>query len=173
MKKKLLIVFLVIFIFSLLVGCSSEPKIVEEAEEKEVTPQPTRNQTEKVVADQTYEAIRMTTINARTPDTRSDFEKCVENTRFVRYVITGDGVSGVSLTWANDTGGTEQGDYKLPFCLPFDGFKSGDFLYLSAQIIQPTSGAGTITCTIYDGNTVVSTAKASGFPKIATCSGSK
>ena len=107
-----------------------------------------------------------------TPDTRSPFDKCVQLGVGIRYVISGTGVTAVSLTWENDTGGTEQGDYKVPFCAPFRGFSYGDFVYISAQIIEPTSGAGSITCFIYDGNTIVAQARASGFPSIATCSGS-
>jgi len=150
-------------LFLLLVGCVPEPEPTVFVEEREVTLEPTRNQTEKVEHGQTMEAFNRATREAWTPDTRSNFEKCVESTNYVRYVITGEDVSAVSLTWANDMGGTEQGDYKLPFCVPFDGFVSGDFLYISAQIISPTSGAGKITCKIYVGNTVVSMANASGF----------
>ncbi len=107
-----------------------------------------------------------------TPDTRSPFEKCVDSRSGVRYVITGESVTGVSLTWQNDRGGTDQGNYKIPFCNPYSGFESGDFLYISAQIIQPTSGAGSIKCYIYDDNWVIAEANASGFAAIATCSGS-
>lgn len=106
-----------------------------------------------------------------TPDLRSPFEKCVQSGQGVRYVITGNGVSGVSVTWENDTGGTEQGDYELPFCVTYLGFRRGDFLYISAQIIQPTSGAGSIQCRIYQGNTIIAEANARGFASIATCSG--
>ena len=105
-----------------------------------------------------------------TRDARSDFEKCVESGSGIRYVISGNNVSSVSLTWENDTGGTNQGDYKVPFCQTYRGFKSGDFLYISAQIIRPTSGAGSIECKIYDGNSVIARATASGFASIATCS---
>jgi hypothetical protein len=103
------------------------------------------------------------------PDTRSPFEKCVQSGFGIRYVISGTGVSAVSLTFENDTGGTDQGDYQVPFCHPFFHFQSGDFLYISAQII---SGDGNIKCQILDGNTLIAEANASGFPSIATCSGS-
>ena len=108
-----------------------------------------------------------------TTDPRSDFEKCVQSGRGVRYVIGANNVSGVSLTWQNDTGGTNQGEYSTPFCLPLDNFSEGDFLYISAQIIHPTNNAGNITCRIYDGNNILSQAEASGFASIATCSASK
>jgi hypothetical protein len=106
-----------------------------------------------------------------TLDKRSPVDKCASSGIGIRYVISGNGVTGVSLTWNNDTNGTEQGDYKIPFCKTFMDFKSGDFLYISAQIIQPTSNAGSIQCIIYDGDSVVSKASASGFPSIATCEG--
>lgn len=103
----------------------------------------------------------------------TDFEKCEQSGIGVRLVVDGKNVSAVSLTWQNDTNGTEQGDYKVPFCKPYLGFSSSDFLYISAQIILPTSGAGSITCKIYDGNEILAEASASGFPNIATCSTSK
>jgi hypothetical protein len=84
-------------------------------------------------------------------------------------VISGRGVSRVALTWQNDTGGTSQGEYTVPFCKTFRGFKGGDFLYISAQIVQ---GEGDIQCRIYDHSSVVAQASASGFASIATCSAS-
>lgn len=105
-----------------------------------------------------------------TPDKRSDFEKCSNAGYGVRYVITGSSGSKVSLTWQNDTGGTEQGEYNLPFCVPFRNFTSSDFLYISAQII---SNYGSIRCFIYDESRTISQSGADGFASIATCSGSK
>jgi hypothetical protein len=108
-----------------------------------------------------------------TPDKRSDFDKCEQSGNGVRYTISASGnVNGVSLTWENDTGGTNQGDYHVPFCKTYNNFGSGDFVYISAQIIEPTSGAGSIVCKIYQGDSVIAEAEASGFPNIATCSGS-
>lgn len=92
------------------------------------------------------------------------------STRSVKYEIIGTNVTAVSLTWENDSGGTEQGDYKLPFRKNFT-FNNGDFVYISAQIVEPTSGAGNIECRIYVDNIKTYSAKASGFPSIATCSG--
>ena len=105
--------------------------------------------------------------------TPSPFDKCLQLEGAVKYVITGHTVEAVSVTWQNDTGGTEQGDYLLPFCVPYDGFQSGDFLYVSAQIIEPTEGAGNIQVQIYDGSSLLSEAGASGFASIATCEGTK
>ena len=104
-----------------------------------------------------------------TPDNRSSFEKCAQSGSGVRYVISGKNVSAVSLTFENDTGGTDQGDYNVPVCKTYRGFQPGDFLYISAQI---TSGSGSIKCQIYDGSILIAEGNASGFASIATCSGS-
>jgi len=71
----------------------------------------------------------------------------------VTYKITTESgvVYKVSLTFENDSGGTEQGDYSVPFTKSYYGFSSGDFLYISAQIIEPTENAGSISCKILDG----------------------
>lgn len=104
-----------------------------------------------------------------TPDSRSDFEKCRDSGSGVRYVISGTNVDAVSLTWENDTGGTNQGDYLIPFCVPYRGFESGGFVYISAQI---ETGSGNIICVIYEESKKIAEARASGFASIATCSGS-
>ena len=103
-----------------------------------------------------------TTTTSRREPTRS--------THTIRYEITGQNVSAVSLTWENETGGTEQGDYKIPFRKTYR-METGDFVYISAQIIGPTSGAGSIECHIYVDGEEVYHATASGFASIATCSG--
>jgi hypothetical protein len=107
----------------------------------------------------------------QTPDTRSDFDKCEQSGIGVRYVITGTGVEGISITEQNDSNGINQGDFGLPYCNIFMNFSSGDFIYISAQIIYPTDGAGSITCKIYHGDSLLAIGAASGFPNIATCSG--
>lgn len=112
-------------------------------------------------------------VPAAPTSTPSPFEECLQLEDVVKYVITGHTVEAVSVTWQNDTGGTEQGDYLLPFCVPYDGFQSGDFLYVSAQIIEPTEGAGKIQVQIYDGSSVISESGASGFASIATCEETK
>lgn len=91
--------------------------------------------------------------------------------RTVQYEITGSSVTAVSLTWQNDSGGTEQGDYQLPFKKGYR-MKPGDFTYISAQIIRPTTNAGTIECRIFIDGKETYYAKAQGFPSIASCSGS-
>lgn len=104
-----------------------------------------------------------------TPDLRSDFEKCFQSSG-VRYIIAGSSQTSVSLTFQNDTNGTEQGEYSVPFCMPYENFYINDFLYISAQI---SSEYGSITCAIYDGDRKIAESKASGFASIASCSGMK
>jgi len=131
------------------------------------------SETRKAVVHQTQTAEPTRTprvpVDTPTPDTRSPFEKCVESGRGVRYVIAGDGVDAVSLTWKNDSGGTDQGDYNVPFCKTYSSFEDSNLLYVSAQIIL---GGGQISCYIYDGASVIAKANANGFASIATCSGS-
>jgi hypothetical protein len=114
----------------------------------------------------------MPTRGTPTLDTRTPLEKCVES-RGVKYVVTGEGVLATALTWQNDTGGTEQGEYGVPFCKQYTGFESGDFVYISAQFIRATNLAkiGNITCRIYDGDSIIAEGHADGFASIATCSG--
>ena len=169
MKSQTLIIVGAILTILLVLGCG--PSGAEQA--ATATSQSVESETREVSYSQTQTAQPTYTPRpTATPDRRSPFEKCVQSGRGVRYVIIGERVNAVSLTWENDSGGTDQGDYKIPFCKPYTGFKRGDFLYISAQIIKPTSGAGSIKCRIYDGNTIVAEANASGFASIATCSGS-
>lgn len=97
-------------------------------------------------------------------------QECEKSNVGIRYVITGDKVSSVSITQENDTSGTEQGKFALPYCDVFKDFDKGDFLYISAQI---ESGSGSITCKIYDEEKLISQATASGGFSIATCSATK
>lgn len=89
----------------------------------------------------------------------------------VTYEVVGRDVYAVSLTWEKDAGGGAQGDYKLPFRTTYT-MKTGDFAYISAQIIQPTEGAGSIESRIYINGVLTYQGEASGFPSIATASGS-
>ena len=86
----------------------------------------------------------------------------ISNPRIV-YEITGTNVSGVSLTYENDSGGTNQGDYEVPFKKTFTKFEAYDFVYISAQIILPTSGAGAITCKIYQDGDVIAEGRSKRF----------
>jgi len=94
----------------------------------------------------------------------------VSSSREIRYKITGLSVDSVFLTWQNDSGGTNQGEHKVPFHKTYSGFKRGDFVYISAQIREPYPEAGSIKCYIYDGDSIIAQASASGFAGIATCS---
>ena len=108
----------------------------------------------------------------KTADQRSDFDRCAEPASgVVLYMLIGEDVQAVSVTWGNDTGGTNQGDYKVPFCYRYAGFEPDDPLYISAQIALPSENAGEIHCRIYDGFRVIAEAQAGGFASIATCSG--
>lgn len=76
----------------------------------------------------------------------------------------------MSITLNNATGDTEQYDKSLPFRATFKMCEGWNFKYISAQIVEPTSNAGTIECAIEVDGVKVSSAIASGFPNIASCS---
>lgn len=76
--------------------------------------------------------------------------------------------TGVSLTYENDTGNTEQHDVALPWQKTLY-LQSGQFVYVSAQLEQASGFE--ITCRIIAGNRVIETATSSGQYSIATCSG--
>ena len=178
MKKCKIFIVILLFLFFLIVqGCApTKEELSATATANQIVIQ-TQQSITKTAAFFVYQTLTAqptrTPKPTSTPDKRTDFEKCEQSGIGVRYVISVNGnVSGVSLTWQNDTGGTNQGDYGVPFCKPYKGFGSGDFVYISAQIIKPTSLAGSITCKIYQGNRIIAQAEASGFPNIATCSGS-
>lgn len=93
-----------------------------------------------------------------------------ESVKYQVYVTSGH-VSAIDVTLSNATGDTEQGQFSLPLTKTYrmcDSFMN--FKYISSQIVEPTSGAGSIECKITVDGVVVSTAKASGFPSIAGCS---
>lgn len=85
----------------------------------------------------------------------------------VRYEITGT-AKRVSVTYSNAEGGTEQGDYKVPFSRTF-AMRQGDFAYISAQ---NGGKSGTVTCQIFFNGVVVKTSTSQGAYKIASCDGS-
>lgn len=126
------------------------------------------NQTQAAESTRWAEATPRPT---ETPDLRSDIEKSYERcTGYVGvyYILRGDAKS-VSVTWENDTSGVSQGDYGLPFCVTLPNKKSGDYLYISAQIISGER----VECLIYDDERRIAQASASGQANIATCSGQK
>ena len=114
---------------------------------------------------------------APTPDLSSALEKCVDSPG-VKYVVknnSGDSSLNqieISVTLQNDLNGTEQGKFVTPYCREFQGFNTGDFLYISAQINSEGFGEQ-VECIIYDEDQIVSQSTASGFASIATCSTTK
>jgi hypothetical protein len=88
----------------------------------------------------------------------------------VEYRVIGFNVTRVSLTYSNANGGTSQiASQTLPWSYSWTGARSGDFLYVSAQIVE---GNGNVTATITANGQQVQTATSSGFAAIATASGS-
>lgn len=85
----------------------------------------------------------------------------------IEYAVTGTATK-VSLTYGLSGGGTEQiASTTVPWSYPFRG-KKGDFLYLSAQIVE---GTGTVVVTIKKNGETFKTATSSGFASVATASG--
>ena len=101
-------------------------------------------------------------------NTSSSVSRPVEVSSYkVKYEITGTATS-VSITLSNAQGGTEQGDYKVPFSKTFT-FSPGDFVYISAQ---NNNDHGTVICKIYVDGVEVKSSTSTGAYVIATCSGS-
>lgn len=86
------------------------------------------------------------------------------------YSITGS-ASRVDITYANSSGGTSQASgISLPWTYSLSGLKSGDFLYVSAQISSTTGGSAVVT--INKDGKYLQSGSANGFATIATASGS-
>lgn len=93
----------------------------------------------------------------------------------VWYRAEGTGTAEASYTLRSDDGGTRQQDIDLPLVnqkgetgLTFEGFKSGDSVYLS---VQNTTPAGSVTCRIIIDGHEISNNTSSGGYKVATCQG--
>lgn len=87
----------------------------------------------------------------------------------VEYRITGS-ATRVDVTYTNASGGTSQvANAAVPWTYGWSGATSGDFLYVSGQIVN-TSG-GTITATITKNGSTLQTSTSTGFASIATASG--
>lgn len=88
----------------------------------------------------------------------------------------GEGTKSASVTLRTESGGTIQKDVSLPMGnkdtgepgVPSDGFKPGDFLYLSVQNAEDT---GSVTCRITAGDKVIDEATSTGSRVVATCQG--
>jgi len=90
-------------------------------------------------------------------------------THIVVYEVDGSAY-GMDVTLQNDTGGTDQkGALGLPYKKTWYNFKSGDFVYISAQ---NDSQFGDLRCTITIDGVALYKAEARGAYSIATCSGS-
>lgn len=85
----------------------------------------------------------------------------------VTYQATGSKEARIDLTYQNETGGTVQESYIVPWKKDFK-MNPGDFTYLSVQI----NGTGEIACSISVDGVIVKQAKSSGQYVIASCSGS-
>lgn len=86
----------------------------------------------------------------------------------VTYEVVGKNTNSASMTWQNDQGGTEQGEYYLPFRKTYANFQD-DFLYISAQ---NSNDRGEISCRIYISGEEYKESTSQGAYVIATCSGS-
>ena len=84
----------------------------------------------------------------------------------IEYRVSGTAVR-VSLTYEAESGSSQISSAALPWSFAFRA-KRGAFLYVSAQIIQ---GGGSVTVSIYKGESLYKTATSSGFAAIATASG--
>lgn len=84
----------------------------------------------------------------------------------VTYEVTGT-ISGASVTYYNNQGGTEQGDYKIPFKKTYT-MERGDFAYISAQNMDDS---GSITCRILIDGEEWKKSTSQGAYVIASCDG--
>ena len=85
----------------------------------------------------------------------------------VSYHVTGT-AKHASLTYANETGNTEQRGVFLPWEMKFKA-PAGQHLYISAQNDGKT---GSVKCEIKEAGLVIEKAESKGSYVIATCSGS-
>ena len=86
------------------------------------------------------------------------------------YRVTGT-ASRVDVTYENADGGMSQvSNVTVPWSYRWSSAESGDFLYVSAQIVNASGGSVTVTIR-KDGDTFKSSTS-SGFASIATASGS-
>jgi hypothetical protein len=88
----------------------------------------------------------------------------------VEYTITGSART-CDVTYRNGTGGTDQREVRIPWSYSWNGARSGDFLYVSCQIDQSNDN-GSIFVSVYKNGGLIKSASATGFPHIATASGS-
>jgi hypothetical protein len=88
----------------------------------------------------------------------------------VEYSVTGTATL-VDVTYQNSSGGTSQVAMAVvPWTYSWATADRGDFLYVSAQIVNASGGS--ITVTIRKDGSVLQSSTSSGFASIATASGS-
>lgn len=85
----------------------------------------------------------------------------------IRYSVTGNTATRVSLTYESGNGTSQVSSAALPWSYSFKADKD-EFLYVSAQIVQ---GSGPVVVTIYDDEKSIGSQTATGFASIATASG--
>lgn len=109
----------------------------------------------------------LVTLADRPSSTRSSTRPASSSLTVVYEVNALPGVTGSSssLTYANETGNTEQHTVDIPWRLQFE-VQPGQFLYVSAQ-----SGGYGNACKIKVDGVVLEQADSSGQYSIATCSG--
>jgi hypothetical protein len=86
---------------------------------------------------------RRTTYSTRTPAPTIRYRTPVPLTFTVAYEVSGT-VADVFLTYSNEQGGMEQGNYLIPFRKTFETY-AGDFVYI---IVKNNYDRGTVTCQI-------------------------
>lgn len=162
-----------ILLCGLLVGCGPSDAEISQTRTALVVTSDAKKQSE--FQTQTAAPPRIIAPTTTPKDAQEEYDRC-RGAAYggVSYTVTTKSgqVSEVSVTLENDSGGTDQGDFNLPFCRNFIGFSSGDSVNISAQIIQPTEGAGVIMCEIVWGGRLLGIGYADGYASIATCSGS-
>lgn len=92
----------------------------------------------------------------------------LDNKTRIEYRVGGT-ATRASLTYQNESGGTEQRDVTLPWSTQFTAHLD-DFLYVSAQSLDDDSRR--ITCEIRSDGDLIEDAESEGRFVIASCSGS-
>lgn len=166
-----------LFVLGWLTACNALPTTVEQTWEPPLTPTTpiddaqSNQATREAVLTRIPEIVPTLSPVQPTLAFEERIDRCINSGRGVRYIIMGEGVFGVLLTWRNDSGGINSGEYRVPFCWQFDAFEFGETLFISAVIIPNEGESGRVECLIYNGTELVAQAEATGFEGEATCSG--
>ncbi len=111
---------------------------------------------------------RFRSIKAKPPTEAISSREPTQDSVQVAYEITGSAIA-IPITMENNTNGTEQATESMPFKWTGKFEERNPFLYISAQILRPTTGNPEITCRILVDGVQVAKTTASGFASIATC----